>query len=383
MRPDPPIGWPAGLLKLSRGAGGQAPGAGQYVRIRPGSTQAAGRWPAWPRPSGGTDGNSGPRHAGSAARHEPAVAGPPGATARAGLSQLIWRRQDREPLPAAGMRDTRGLGDGRDVREDDRVQPRPGRFRAPARCLAPVLRGERHRGRRAAASGRRRAGRPHARPGARDGLLLRRRRGLRRRIPRMHEPGGAVGTARAVLLREQPLCHGHGTGAHAGTDRPCAAGRHVRDARLAGGRDGRHGRGARRAKRRGGGPGGGRAALPRAAHLPVPRPLHVRPRTVPGQGGSGAVAAPRPDRVAHPQPARRRRAVRRRARRDGGHAGRARSRRRSRRRGRPRPSRSRTSPPSSTARSHRRAPASRSRPPTARRCARPSARRCSETTGSS
>ena len=78
----------------------------------------------------------------------------------------------------------------------------------------------------------------------------------------------------------------------AGADRPGAAGRQLRDARLAGRRDGRHRRRARRAPRRRGGPGGRRAALPGAAHLPVPRSLHVRPRTLPGQGRGGAVAAP-------------------------------------------------------------------------------------------
>ena len=55
----------------------------------------------------------------------------------------------------------------------------------------------------------------------------------------MHEPGRACGAAGAVLLREQPLRHGHGAGARAGADRPGAAGRQLRDAGLAGGRDGR------------------------------------------------------------------------------------------------------------------------------------------------
>ena len=55
-------------------------------------------------------------------------------------------------------------------------------------------------------------------------LLLRRRRGRRRRVPRVHEPGRAVGAAGAVLLREQPVRDGHGDGARAGADRPGRAG---------------------------------------------------------------------------------------------------------------------------------------------------------------
>ena len=49
----------------------------------------------------------------------------------------------------------------------------------------------------------------HAAPGPRDGLLLRRRRSGRGRVPRDHEPGRPVAAAGAVLLREQPLRHGH------------------------------------------------------------------------------------------------------------------------------------------------------------------------------
>ena len=52
----------------------------------------------------------------------------------------------------------------------------------------------------------------------------------------------------------------------------------------------------RGAARGGGDPRRRRAALPGAAHLPVPRPLDVRLRPVPRQGGDRRVAAARPDR---------------------------------------------------------------------------------------
>ena len=45
---------------------------------------------------------------------------------------------------------------------------------------------------------------------ARHRLLLRRRRGRRRRVPREPEPGRALGAAGALRLREQSLRHGHG-----------------------------------------------------------------------------------------------------------------------------------------------------------------------------
>ena len=44
---------------------------------------------------------------------------------------------------------------------------------------------------------------------ARHRVLLRRRRGRRGRVPRVDEPRRAVAAAGAVLLREQPLRHGH------------------------------------------------------------------------------------------------------------------------------------------------------------------------------
>ena len=56
-------------------------------------------------------------------------------------------------------------------------------------------------------------------------LLLRRRRGGRRRVPRVDEPGRAVAAAGAVLLREQPLRDGHGARALRVADRPVRQGR--------------------------------------------------------------------------------------------------------------------------------------------------------------
>ena len=47
-----------------------------------------------------------------------------------------------------------------------------------------------------------------------------------------------------------------------------------------------------------GGPRRRRAALPRAADLPLPRPLDVRPRALPRQGRGRALEAARPDRAA-------------------------------------------------------------------------------------
>ena len=58
-------------------------------------------------------------------------------------------------------------------------------------------------------------------------------------------------------------------------------------------------------------------ALPRAAHLPVPRPLDGRPRPVPRQGGGRAVEGARPDRAVRGAPARGEDPRRRRAGRDG------------------------------------------------------------------
>ena len=101
---------------------------------------------------------------------------------------------------------------GRDAGQAGRLQPRPRRLDAPVRPPAPLLRRQCHRRRRPAAGRRPRAGRPAPAPGRGHRLLLRRRRGGRRRLPRDHEPGRAVEAAGAVRLREQPLRHGRAAG---------------------------------------------------------------------------------------------------------------------------------------------------------------------------
>ena len=185
---------------------------------------------------------------------------------------------------------------GRDVRATDRLQPRPGRVDAPLRRRAALRRRQRHRRRRHPDGRRDGARRPPARPRPGDRVLLRRGRDGRGRVPRVDEPRRAVAPAGAVLLREQPLRDGHGDPQGARGHRPGPAGRVLRRDGVAGRRDGRA-RGRRRGAARGGGdPRRRRAALPGAAHLPVPRPLDVRLRPVPRQGGDRRVEAARPDR---------------------------------------------------------------------------------------
>ena len=79
----------------------------------------------------------------------------------------------------------------------------------------------------------------HGRPLARRGLLLRRGRDGRGRVPRVDEPRRAVAAARPVLLREQPLRDGHRARALGVRDRPRPEGGRLRDARLGGRRHGR------------------------------------------------------------------------------------------------------------------------------------------------
>ncbi len=135
----------------------------------------------------------------------------------------------------------------------------------------------------------------------------------RGRVPRDDEPGRPVAAAGALLLREQPLRHGHRARPLGVPDRPGAEGRRLRDAGLDGRRHGRRGRGRRRPPRRAGGPGRRRPRVPRAAHLPLPGPLDVRPGALPRQGrgrARGASATRSTPLVA--APAGRRRARRRR-----------------------------------------------------------------------
>ena len=111
-------------------------------------------------------------------------------------------------------------------------------------------------------------------------VLLRRGRGRRGRVPRVHEPRGALAATGAVLLREQPVRDGHRARTLGVGDRHRAQGVRVRDAGVAGRR---HGCRRRRA-------GGTRARRTRFATAAgpicsscgptVPGPLDVRPRAV-------------------------------------------------------------------------------------------------------
>ena len=156
----------------------------------------------------------------------------------------------------------------------------------------PLLRRQRDRRRRAAAGRRARARRQDARRDAGHRLLLRRRRGGRGRVPRVPEPGRAVAAAGAVLLREQPLRDGHRAGPGAGADRPGGCGPRP-TAWPPGPVDGMDVLAVEQAARRAADarPRRRRAALPGAAHLPVPRPLDVRPGPLPRQGRDRAVEA--------------------------------------------------------------------------------------------
>ena len=109
------------------------------------------------------------------------------------------------------------------------------------------------------------------------------------------QPGGAVAAAGAVHLREQPLRDGHGAAARQSqTDLALQRAGYGMVAWAVDGMDvvavedaARRAVDARPRRRR--------PALPGAAHLPLPRPLHVRPGALPRQGGGRAVEAARPD----------------------------------------------------------------------------------------
>ena len=157
----------------------------------------------------------------------------------------------------------------------------PRRLDAHVRQGAPHARRLRHR-RRPHPAGRGRRLRlqvPRRRP--RHALLLRRRRGEHRRVPRGALARGAVEAADRLHLREQRVLDGHAALA-LDVDR----GRVAEGARL---RDGprpllRRRRARGRASHRRGRPARARAELAdarRGAHLPLPRPLDERPGQVP------------------------------------------------------------------------------------------------------
>ena len=230
-----------------------------------------------------------------------------GGRGRRRCDALEPRRRRRRDLPRArpraGPRRADGRGDGRDVRQARGLQPRPRRLDAPVRRRPPLLRRQRDRRRRAAARRRPGAGRHDAAAATRvtacffgDGAVAE---------GEFHEPEPrrAVAAAGAVLLREQPLRDGHGAGARR-VRRPtsrCKAAA-LRHAGLGGRRHGRRSRSSdARPAGRGARPRRRRPALPRAAHLPLPRPLDVRPGAVPRQGRGRAVAQARPDRRCSPR----------------------------------------------------------------------------------
>ena len=159
-------------------------------------------------------------------------------------------------------------------------------------AATPLLRRQRDRRRRAAARRRPGARRQAARPRAGDRLLLRRRRGRRGRVPRVAEPRRAVAAAGAVLCENNLLRDGHRASsatspqtdlalkaasyempAGRSTAWTCSRSRRRRAARPPTVRDGE------------------RPVLPGAAHLPLPRPLDVRPGALPQQGRDRALEA--------------------------------------------------------------------------------------------
>ena len=125
-------------------------------------------------------------------------------------------------------------------------------------------------------------------------LLLRRRRRQRGRLPRGAERERAVGPARRLHHREQPLRHGHGGRPRLVGEGPLPARPGLRHPPPRGQRHGPHGR-ARGAGRGHRPRAQGEAADPhRGRDLPLPRPLHVRPRQVPHEGRSRADDEARP-----------------------------------------------------------------------------------------
>ena len=162
-----------------------------------------------------------------------------------------------------------------------RDQPRQGRQHALLRRPHRQLRRGRHRGRPPAGRGGHGLRDPPARDRPGRPVLLRRRRGQRGRLPRGAERQRAVGPARRLRHREQPLRHGHLARPRLFREGPLPARQRLRHPPPRRGRDGPadRARGARRGDRP---RAQGEAAHPRRGRdLPLPRPLDVRPRQVP------------------------------------------------------------------------------------------------------
>ncbi len=145
--------------------------------------------------------------------------------------------------PRADPRRADECSHGGNVRQGLGLLARPRRLDASLRCRRQLLRRQRHRRRWPAACRRDRPRRPNARNGRSHGLLLRRGRGCRGRVPRDDEPRRTLGRPRPLRLREQRLCDGHRPRPVGSADRHRRQGRRLRH-RLRGRR--RHGRGRRR-----------------------------------------------------------------------------------------------------------------------------------------
>ena len=228
---------------------------------------------------------------------------------------------------------------GRAVRPQGRHLGRPRRLHAPVRRRAALPRRLRDRRRHAAALRGRGARRRLPGHRGRDPLDDGRRRHQPGHVRRDHEPRRALEAAGGLPDHQQPVRHGHRAPPPLGGDRPLAQVRGLRRARHEVRRHGRarralrdHGRAPLRAR-------GAQAAAGGGRDLPLPRPLHGRPRGVPHEGGGRGVAQARPDRLVLEAARGRGRAQGqgRRGARPGGHRGRGRVREVRRRLALPRP----------------------------------------------
>ena len=137
--------------------------------------------------------------------------------------------------------------------------------------------------------------------GRRGGVLLRRRRGQRGRLPRRPEHGGHLEAARHLRLREQSLWRLRPRSVHVFSigdvaERAACLWHPRRDR----GRQRRAGRVRSRGTGRGPRPGRRRADAARMHDLPPVRPLAQRPTHLPHQGGRGRMGPAGPDPRAWP-----------------------------------------------------------------------------------